>query len=134
MTPSLRNLNQDPTMTDSLVYYLKPGETHVTTPDDSEAPDQVIILSGGGLIPKHASVQFGRQYKPPIKLIKGGGICFVNGKPLEEDEIELKHNDRLILGNSQVPSLGPCPPSSLGPGPPEMARRLVPRTWPFAWL
>lgn len=102
ITPSLRNLNQDPTMTDSLVYYLKPGETFVTTQDDAEAPEQSIILSGGGLIPKHASVQFGRQYKPAIKLIKGGGICFVNGKPLEDDEIELKHNDRLILGNSQA--------------------------------
>jgi len=102
VTPSLRNLNQDPTMSEMLVYYLKPGQTMITTPEDEGKPAQSIAISGGGVMRGHGTVVFGRELSPPLRYIKGAGISFINGKPVEADETLLRHDDRLILGNSQA--------------------------------
>ena len=55
-------------MADALVYYLRPGETTITTPDDASQDgggggEQVIVLSGGGMVPRHST----------IAVSKGGG-------------------------------------------------------------
>ena len=107
VTPSLRNLNQDPLMSDSLVYYLQSSETFIQAPSDDPIPDGVTViqLDGGGMTMNHCSL----EYEPGttggergVTLKKGGGVCFVNGKQLQEDTVKLAHNDRLILGNSQA--------------------------------
>ena len=103
VTPSLRNLNQDPTMADALVYYLKAGETLITTPEDADGADaQAIVLSGGGLMAKHGTVRYAREHATPIRFVVGNGVTFVNGKPVDGGEIALRHDDRLILGNTQA--------------------------------
>ena len=90
-------------MTDSLVYYLKPGETLITTPDDEEIETTAAIaLSGGGILKQHGTIYFLRSSTKPIRYLKGAGVSFINGQPVELDEVQLKHNDRLILGNSQA--------------------------------
>jgi len=102
-TPSLRNLNQDPTMADALVYYLAAGDTLITTPDDGDtAGKPTVSLSGGGMIKKHAVISFNRKAAGgALVLRKGAGTSFVNGQVVEE-QVVLKHNDRLILGNAQA--------------------------------
>ena len=90
-------------MADALVYYLKPGETAITTPEDGDAAGtQAIVLSGGGMFAKHGAIVFTKGGNPPIKYVAGSGIAFVNGSPVNDAEIALKHNDRLILGNDQA--------------------------------
>jgi len=102
VTPSLRNLNQDASMADALVYYLTPGETFVTTPEDENPPPSHIQLSGGGLAIGHGSIIFDRaKSASPITYVPGAGVAFVNGTQLTS-ETTLKHNDRLILGSSQA--------------------------------
>jgi len=103
VTPSLRNLNQDPLMSDSLVYYLAPGETFVTTPDAEVAEGVTVIeLGGGGMMPNHATIDYDpTEGSRAVTLKPGSGVCFVNGKQVTED-LTLAHNDRLILGNSQA--------------------------------
>jgi len=102
VTPSMRNLNQDPTMADALVYYLTAEETLLTTPDDGDAAGQPSIqLDGGGMMKKHGTIAFSRKAKPNIRYLPGAGAAFVNGKQVTE-QVALKHDDRLILGNGQA--------------------------------
>lgn len=70
VTPSLRNLNQDPLMSDSLVYYLKPGDTLVTTPDAGvEEGASVIHLGGGGMMPNHATITYSVGPPRTVRLL-----------------------------------------------------------------
>ena len=101
VTPSLRNLNQDPSMTDSLVYYLSAGETPITTIDDEEPFENAIQLSGGGMMARHGAVVFDRNSTPPLMYVPNAGVAFLNGTAVTGDT-PLKHNDRLILGNAQA--------------------------------
>ena len=90
-------------MADALVYYLAAGDTLITTPDDGDtAGKPTVSLSGGGMIKKHAVISFNRKAAGgALVLRKGAGTSFVNGQVVEE-QVVLKHNDRLILGNAQV--------------------------------
>ena len=107
VTPSLRNLSQDPSMDAALIYYLTTGETLITSVDDVDSSDvdaaSTIQLNGGGIMARHCSIYFNRSSgsSAPMRLTPGNGACFVNGQQVTE-EIKLKHNDRLILGNSQA--------------------------------
>ena len=103
VTPSLRNLNQDPLMADALVYYLQQGDTLITTADAAEGVEgPSIVLSGGGMVAKHGTISFNRGSTDPIVFIRGNGQAFLNGQPVEADTLPLKHNDRLILGTGQA--------------------------------
>eukprot|EP00327_Prymnesium_parvum_P006600 CAMPEP_0182806980 /NCGR_PEP_ID=MMETSP0006_2-20121128/5888_1 /TAXON_ID=97485 /ORGANISM="Prymnesium parvum, Strain Texoma1" /LENGTH=1608 /DNA_ID=CAMNT_0024932631 /DNA_START=18 /DNA_END=4844 /DNA_ORIENTATION=- len=103
VTPSLRNLNQDPLMSDSLVYYLQAGETIVTTPNADIAEGVVCIeLGGGGMMPNHAVIEYDPSANSrKVVLRPGSGVSFVNGQQCTS-EVTLAHNDRVILGNSQA--------------------------------
>ena len=63
-TPSLRNLNEDPLMSDSLVYFLKPGVTAFGCQKENEDEDAEeyedeteysVRLYGAGMMPRTAS-------------------------------------------------------------------------------
>ena len=103
VTPSLRNLSQDPSMDAALIYYLATGETLVTSSDDDEPSDaaSTIQLNGGGIMARHCTLYFSRSSDKPIRLVPGSGVCFLNGQQVT-DEMAIKHDDRLILGNSQA--------------------------------
>ena len=49
--PHLVNLNEDPLMSECLLYYLNEGETHVGRPDAEPRPD--ILLSGSAILQHH---------------------------------------------------------------------------------
>jgi len=102
VTPSLRNLNQDPLMADALVYYLQAGGTLITTPDDASAAAGSIVLGGGGMVANHGTVRFTKGGRPSIEYVKGSGAAFLNGELIKAECTPLKHNDRLILGNTQA--------------------------------
>ena len=72
VTPSLRNLNQDPTMSDALVYYLLGGETIITTTADESSGEQVIALGGAGLVAKHGGITYDTGSKT-LEYVKMGG-------------------------------------------------------------
>ena len=67
-TPSLRNLNEDPLMSDSLVYFLKPGVTAFGCQkenEDDEAAEEYedeteysVRLYGAGMMPKHCQLSY----------------------------------------------------------------------------
>ena len=104
VTPSLRNLNQDPAMADALVYYLTPGETIITTTDDEnvDASGSYIQLGGGGMMAGHGVIIFDRKNSAGAMVYcPGSGIAFLNGAQVS-GETKLSHNDRLILGNAQA--------------------------------
>ncbi|KAK6009687.1 hypothetical protein OSTOST_25363, partial [Ostertagia ostertagi] len=49
--PHLVNLNEDPLMSECLLYYLKEGITSVGRPEASKRPD--ILLSGQAILEHH---------------------------------------------------------------------------------
>lgn len=97
-TPHLLNLNEDPLMSECLLYYLKDGHTRVGL---EEAPvPQDIRLSGTNILSEHCI--FDNQ-KGIVSLIplSTNALCFVNGRSVTE-KYELKTGDRVILGKYHV--------------------------------
>ncbi len=132
-TPSLRNLNEDPLMSDSLVYFLKPGVTAFGCQKENEDEDAEeyedeteysVRLYGAGMMPKHCQL----SYDPAdgganrvLELIAQKGVVFVNGKQVEDGTVTaLKHNDRIIMGNSQVFKVNDPVNAPVGGGPKQL--------------
>ena len=133
-TPSLRNLNEDPLMSDSLVYFLKPGVTAFGCQKENEDEDAAeeyedeteysVRLYGAGMMPKHCQL----SYDPAdgganrvLELIAQKGVVFVNGKQVEDGTVTaLKHNDRIIMGNSQVFKVNDPVNAPVGGGPKQL--------------
>ena len=132
-TPSLRNLNEDPLMSDSLVYFLKPGVTAFGCQKENEDEDAEeyedeteysVRLYGAGMMPKHCQL----SYDPAdgganrvLELIAQKGAVFVNGKQVEDGTVTaLKHNDRIIMGNSQVFKVNDPVNAPVGGGPKQL--------------
>ncbi len=96
-TPHLVNLNEDPLMSECLIYYIKDGFTRV---GQSNAPvPQDIKLNGTHVISEHCIFENrnGRVTLIPCKE----ALCFVNGKQVERP-IEIMTGSRVILGKYHV--------------------------------
>ena len=133
-TPSLRNLNEDPLMSDSLVYFLKPGVTAFGCQkenEDDEAAEEYedeteysVRLYGAGMMPKHCQLSYDPADGGPnrvLELIAQKGVVFVNGKQVEDGTVTaLKHNDRIIMGNSQVFKVNDPVNAPVGGGPKQL--------------
>mmetsp|Transcript_72757 Transcript_72757/g.194169 ORF Transcript_72757/g.194169 Transcript_72757/m.194169 type:complete len:440 (-) Transcript_72757:139-1458(-) len=99
-TPYLLNISDDPALSGSLLYFLRP-EPDVTTV--GRAVDNRVVLRGLG-IPDHlCELRF--QPEPPMVVIRNcctdtdRGRLMINGKPLTaEDSQELNHADRIVFG------------------------------------
>ncbi|CAF1478921.1 unnamed protein product, partial [Adineta steineri] len=91
----LVNLNPDPALNELLVYYLK-TKTRIGRPD---APiKQDIELIGVGISPEHCIIEMKNQnqiFLIPLNKQK----TYVNGQSID-DETQLRHGDRLLLGCS----------------------------------
>lgn len=105
--PHLVNLNEDPLMSDSLLYPLNcPGVTTLGKKAQQGSSNKVDIQLGGlGLAEKHCSfvvegsgsdIDIYRAY-----LIPGDGTSFVNGKEVRE-KTQLSQGYRIILGNNHI--------------------------------
>jgi GTPase SAR1 family protein len=117
--PSLVNLNEDPQMSECLVYCLPVGTTQVGSEEpksengvpDDDGPAANIVLTGRGMLPTHCLIVVAKTIRPdgdedsalltsvitPVE----GGMVRVNGK-LVTEPTALSHGARIIFGEYQV--------------------------------
>lgn len=96
-TPHLVNLNEDPLMSECLIYYLKDGLTRVGR-SDAEVP-QDIQLNGTHILSQHCIFE-NRQSRLSLIPVNGAN-CYVNGLKIERPA-EVKTGARVILGKYHV--------------------------------
>ncbi|XP_055797177.1 kinesin-like protein KIF1A isoform X35 [Salvelinus fontinalis] len=100
-TPHLVNLNEDPLMSECLLYYIKDGVTKVGRVDASSRQD--IVLSGHFIKDEHCT--FTSTTGPIGEAVTlepcEGAETYVNGKRVTEATV-LKSGNRIILGKSHV--------------------------------
>lgn len=95
--PHLVNLNEDPLMSECLLYYLKEGITRVGRPEAAHRPD--ILLSGQLILDEHC--RFLNEDGVVHLIPEAGAQCFVNGKPVTSSDV-LHTGSRVILGKYHV--------------------------------
>ncbi|XP_054644909.1 kinesin-like protein KIF1A isoform X17 [Dunckerocampus dactyliophorus] len=100
-TPHLVNLNEDPLMSECLLYYIKDGITRVGRLDASSRQD--IVLSGHFIKDEHCTFtsSTGPQGETVVLEPCDGAETYVNGKRVTEPTV-LKSGNRIILGKSHV--------------------------------
>jgi kinesin family protein 1 len=97
MTPHLINLNEDPTLSECLLYYLKDGVTKLGT-SEAEVP-QDIQLSGSHICKEHCIFQNDNGVVSIIPM--QDVLIFINGRKVVEPEV-LTTGSRVILGRTHV--------------------------------
>ncbi|XP_063895121.1 kinesin-like protein unc-104 isoform X5 [Helicoverpa armigera] len=96
-TPHLVNLNEDPNLSECLIYYIKNGVTRVGTSEANVPQD--IQLSGSHILSEHCIFE---NTDGVILLIPHrDALIYVNGRELTEPVI-LKSGSRVILGKNHV--------------------------------
>ncbi|XP_043097336.1 kinesin-like protein KIF1A isoform X8 [Puntigrus tetrazona] len=100
-TPHLVNLNEDPLMSECLLYYIKDGITRVGREDASRRQD--IVLSGHFIKEEHCTFTSttGPTGEAVILEPCEGAETYVNGKRVTEATV-LRSGNRIILGKSHV--------------------------------
>lgn len=96
-TPHLVNLNEDPSMTECLLYYIKDGMTNVGSAASNIPQD--IQLYGAHIEPEHC--QFENQEGTVYIIPREKAMCYINGKKIEEATV-LKTGSRVIMGKNHV--------------------------------
>uniref|UniRef100_A0A8C5C634 plus-end-directed kinesin ATPase n=1 Tax=Gadus morhua TaxID=8049 RepID=A0A8C5C634_GADMO len=95
ITPHLVNLNEDPLMSECLLYYIKDGVTKVGRDDAKTRQD--IVLSGHFIQDEHCTFSSRNVILDPCE----GAETYVNGKRVTTP-IVLKSGNRIIMGKSHV--------------------------------
>ncbi|XP_067315696.1 kinesin-like protein KIF1A isoform X16 [Pseudorasbora parva] len=100
-TPHLVNLNEDPLMSECLLYYIKDGITRVGREDANSRQD--IVLSGHFIKDEHCTFTSttGPMGEAVILEPCEGAEIYLNGKRVTEPTV-LKSGNRIILGKSHV--------------------------------
>ncbi|XP_041126307.1 kinesin-like protein KIF1A isoform X24 [Polyodon spathula] len=101
-TPHLVNLNEDPLMSECLLYYIKDGITRVGREDAASRQD--IVLSGHFIKDEHGTFTSTTCPLGEVSVILEpceGAETYVNGKKVSEPTI-LRSGNRIILGKSHV--------------------------------
>lgn len=97
--PHLVNLNEDPLMSECLIYQLKPGRTAVGRME-SEKPVH-IRLSGDNILEEHCYFE-NTDGKVMLHSI-GDGVTFLNGKQIAAGQpYKLRSGFRIIIGEHHV--------------------------------
>ncbi|XP_018863387.1 kinesin-like protein KIF1A isoform X11 [Parus major] len=101
-TPHLVNLNEDPLMSECLLYYIKDGITRVGREDAEKRQD--IVLSGHFIKEEHclfrSDTRSGGEVIVTLEPCEGADT-YVNGKKVTEPSI-LRSGNRIIMGKSHV--------------------------------
>lgn len=97
MTPHLVNLNEDPTLSECLLYYIKDGMTRLGTSEANVPQD--IQLSGPYIMKEHCV--FENKGGVVTLVPHKDAIIYVNGKKLTDPEV-LTTGSRVILGKNHV--------------------------------
>ncbi|XP_054644359.1 kinesin-like protein KIF1B isoform X2 [Dunckerocampus dactyliophorus] len=101
-TPHLVNLNEDPLMSECLLYYIKDGITRVGQADAERRQD--IVLSGAHIREEHCIFRSERNANGDVIVMLvpcDGSETYVNGKRVE-DAIQLRSGNRIIMGKNHV--------------------------------
>ncbi|KAM9829608.1 kinesin-like protein KIF1B isoform 14-T15 [Syngnathus typhle] len=101
-TPHLVNLNEDPLMSECLLYYIKDGITRVGQADAERRQD--IVLSGAHIKEEHCIFRSEKDANGDVIVMLvpcEGSETYVNGKRVE-DFIQLRSGNRIIMGKNHV--------------------------------
>lgn len=97
LTPHLVNLNEDPTLSECLLYYIKDGITRLGTAEANLPQD--IQLSGSHILKEHCIFE---NRNGIVTLIPAkDALVYCNGRKVTEPEI-LTTGSRVILGKNHV--------------------------------
>ncbi|XP_030842583.1 kinesin-like protein KIF1A isoform X12 [Strongylocentrotus purpuratus] len=96
-TPHLVNLNEDPLMSECLLYHLKPGITRVGLSDANVTQD--IQLSGSYINEEHCIFE-NKDSQVTLKPFDGR-MCYINGSKITEPT-QIFSGYRIILGKHHV--------------------------------
>ncbi|GJQ82255.1 kinesin-3B [Trypoxylus dichotomus] len=96
-TPHLVNLNEDPFMSECLIYYIKDGLTRIGSAEANIPQD--VQLCGSHIKSEHCIFE---NKEGVITLIPmNGALTYVNGREVQ-DAVILKTGSRVILGKNHV--------------------------------
>ncbi|XP_060794382.1 kinesin-like protein KIF1B isoform X2 [Neoarius graeffei] len=101
-TPHLVNLNEDPLMSECLLYYIKDGVTRVGQADAERRQD--IVLSGAHIREEHCIFRSERNTNGDVIVLLvpcEGSETYVNGKRVS-DAVQLRSGNRIIMGKNHV--------------------------------
>ncbi|KAG8508288.1 LOW QUALITY PROTEIN: Kinesin-like protein KIF1B, partial [Galemys pyrenaicus] len=101
-TPHLVNLNEDPLMSECLLYYIKDGVTRVGREDGERRQD--IVLSGHFIKEEHCVFRSdSRGGGEAVVTLEpcDGADTYVNGKKVTEPSV-LRSGNRIVMGKSHV--------------------------------
>ncbi|XP_043919081.1 kinesin-like protein KIF1B [Protopterus annectens] len=101
-TPHLVNLNEDPLMSECLLYYIKDGITRVGQAEAQRRQD--IVLSGAHIKEEHCIFRSERnQTEDVIVMLEpcDQAETYVNGKRVIEP-VQLRSGNRIIMGKNHV--------------------------------
>uniref|UniRef100_A0AAY5ER78 plus-end-directed kinesin ATPase n=1 Tax=Electrophorus electricus TaxID=8005 RepID=A0AAY5ER78_ELEEL len=100
-TPHLVNLNEDPLMSECLLYYIKDGTTRVGREDAHTRQD--IVLSGHFIKDEHCIFTCSSDPMGEAVILEPceGADTYVNGKKVTEPTV-LRSGNRIIMGKSHV--------------------------------
>ncbi|KAK4057883.1 hypothetical protein OIO90_001102 [Microbotryomycetes sp. JL221] len=98
--PHLVNLNEDPLMSECLIYQIKPGKTTVGNVDSDSHSD--IRLSGASILADHCYFESTYDGRVTMHALEGG-LTMINGQRVSpEKPRELRSGFRIILGDYHV--------------------------------
>ncbi|XP_067826474.1 kinesin-like protein KIF1B isoform X4 [Heptranchias perlo] len=101
-TPHLVNLNEDPLMSECLLYYIKDGITRVGQADAERRQD--IVLSGAHIREEHCSFSSDKNQNGEVIVTLvpcEGSETYVNGKRVA-NPVKLRSGNRIIMGKNHV--------------------------------
>ncbi|KAL1021149.1 hypothetical protein UPYG_G00009420 [Umbra pygmaea] len=101
-TPHLVNLNEDPLMSECLLYYIKDGITRVGQADAERRQD--IVLSGAHIKEEHCIFRSERNANGDVVVLLvpcEGSETYVNGKRVGAS-VQLRSGNRIIMGKNHV--------------------------------
>ncbi|XP_028848833.1 kinesin-like protein KIF1B isoform X30 [Denticeps clupeoides] len=101
-TPHLVNLNEDPLMSECLLYYIKDGITRVGQADAERRQD--IVLSGAHIKEEHCFFRSERNANGDVVVMLvpcEGSETYVNGKRVMS-AVQLRSGNRIIMGKNHV--------------------------------
>ncbi|XP_059226497.1 kinesin-like protein unc-104 isoform X5 [Stomoxys calcitrans] len=96
-TPHLVNLNEDPNLSECLLYYIKDGITRLGTHEANVPQD--IQLSGSHILKEHCT--FENRNNQVTLIPHKDALVYLNGRQLMEPEV-LRTGSRVILGKNHV--------------------------------
>ncbi|XP_077168436.1 kinesin-like protein KIF1B isoform X5 [Paroedura picta] len=101
-TPHLVNLNEDPLMSECLLYYIKDGITRVGQADAERRQD--IVLSGAHIKEEHCVFRSERNHNGNVIVTLEPcerSETYVNGKRVIQP-VQLRSGNRIIMGKNHV--------------------------------